>query len=324
MIYPTFIKKKRFEEGGSEVLPSKNRPFLLKERATERAREPEEETPARQRIPDKREGRPQNRPGGYDPYYRGTPTQPIQKNDPLKEALRGPAISDAQGLERAYSSPNGVYTYGDTEFVAGTRGALWEKDWLQNLQHLGIPFLTEGKPNTQSLDKFKAADTAYQSNQGVKRFVGHSQGGAVALEMGKKYPGVTGRVYGTPYVDPFGKEAAKDFLNDQRNYRNQLYGDKWYNQPAKFVDNKLQDLVEKEVGLSDVKGVKDSGFERYANRGDPVAVFDSSATRETHPDPWSHKSFTHDYHNLAGDKFTSNPTNAYGWENPDGTVSLRE
>ncbi len=50
----------------------------------------------------------------------------------------------------------------------------------------------------RSPDKFKAADAAYQSNQGVKHFVGHSQGGAVALEMGKKYPGMTGRVYGTP------------------------------------------------------------------------------------------------------------------------------
>ena len=166
---------------------------------------------------------------------------------------------------------------------------------MQNVQHLGIPVLTDGECNTQELDKFKAADKAYQANRGIEHAVGHSQGGAVALELGKQHPGLTGRVYGTPYADPFGKEIAKHFLNDQRYYRNQLYGDKWYNQPAKFVDNKLQDVFEIGLGLSDVKGIKESGFERYANRGDPVAKVDSSAKHQTHPDSWNYKSFMHDY-----------------------------
>ncbi len=40
----------------------------------------------------------------------------------------------------------------------------------------------------------------------------------------------------------FWEESTKDFLNDQPYYRNQRYGDKWYNQPAKFVDNELHNV----------------------------------------------------------------------------------
>jgi hypothetical protein len=66
---------------------------------------------------------------------------------------------------------------------------------------------------------------------------------------------------GTPYVDTLGEEATKDFLSDQRNYRNQLYGDTWYNQPAKFVDDKCQDVLERGLGFRAVKGMKESKFE---------------------------------------------------------------
>ena len=113
--------------------------------------------------------------------------------------------------------------------MARTRGPFWGKDGLHKVQHLGMHFMTDGKPNTQELDKFKAADKTYRANQGNEHFVGHSQSGAVALEMRIQHPGITGRMSGTPYVDTFRKDAAKDFLNEQRNYRNQLYCDKLYN-----------------------------------------------------------------------------------------------
>ncbi len=72
---------------------------------------------------------------------------------------------------------------GTQKFVAGTRGPLWDKGWLQKVQHLGIPFLANGKPNTKGLDNFKAADKAYRANQGIQHFVGHNQKIAIALEM---------------------------------------------------------------------------------------------------------------------------------------------
>ncbi len=64
---------------GGEVLPPRNRQFKMKEQVTTKV--PEKEAPRR---------------------------------DPLKDALRRPAISDAEALQRAYSSQHGVYTYGGT------------------------------------------------------------------------------------------------------------------------------------------------------------------------------------------------------------------
>ncbi len=90
----TIAKKQKSEEEGSEALPPRNRQFKMKERLT--TEPPKKETPTCRR-------------------------------DPLKDALRGPAKLDAEALERAYSSPDGVYTYGNTEFVAGTRGPIWGK-----------------------------------------------------------------------------------------------------------------------------------------------------------------------------------------------------
>lgn len=291
MVYSTIIKRKRFDDEGGAVLPPRNRQFKMKERAKPKAHDEE-------------------------------PNPPALEEDHLKQALRGPALSEAELEERAYSSPEGVYVYGDTEAIAGSRGPFWGTDWRQNLTQLGIPFLTTGKPNTEELDKFKAAEKAYLAHPGIKHLVGHSQGGAVAIALAQKYPGLTGNVYGTPYVDIFGKEATKDWLNEQRNSRNQFLGDKWYTQPAKFVSNKAQDLLEKATGLSDVKGVKESGIERYANVFDGVAMFDGSAKRSIHPEPWKYGSLMHDYHSLAREKYTADASKAYGQENPDGTVSL--
>jgi pimeloyl-ACP methyl ester carboxylesterase len=289
MVYPTIVKRKRFDHEADAVIPPRNREFKMKERAK------------------------------TDKVDEDATNQPTLEEDHLKGALRGPVLSEAEIEERAYASPEGVYVYGDTEAVAGSRDGT---DWAQNVGQLGIPFLKTGKPNTEELDKFKAAEKAYLAHPGIKRLIGHSQGGAVAIALAKKYPGLAGNVYGTPYVDILGKEAVKDTLNEERNNRNQFFGDKWYYQPAKFVGNKAQDLLERAVGLSDVKGVKEPGIERYANVGDPVAMFDGSATRGIHPEPWKYKSFTHDYHNLAGDKFTADASKAYGQANPDGTVSL--
>ncbi len=51
---------------------------------------------------------------------------PIQRNKTLAErALQGPPISDAEGLRRATDSPDSVYVYGDTLYVAGTKGPIY-------------------------------------------------------------------------------------------------------------------------------------------------------------------------------------------------------
>ena len=66
-------------------------------------------------------------------------TQPTVERD-LSFALKGPALSDAQGLEKAYEAPGSTYTHGDTIFISGTKGTpLVSSDWMQIFKHLGIP-----------------------------------------------------------------------------------------------------------------------------------------------------------------------------------------
>ncbi len=61
-------------------------------------------------------------------------THPTEKMD-LSFALKRPAISDARGLKRltTYEAPGSTYTYGDTMFIAGTKGTpLVFCDGIQN------------------------------------------------------------------------------------------------------------------------------------------------------------------------------------------------
>ena len=45
-----------------------------------------------------------------------------------------------------------------------------------------------------------------KENPNVKRVVGHSLGGSVALELQKNYKGLESRTYGAPVWDPFGED----------------------------------------------------------------------------------------------------------------------
>jgi hypothetical protein len=169
-------------------------------------------------------------------------------------------------------------------------------------------------------DRYKEASQVMQANPNIKKVVGHSLGGGVALELQKRYTYLTGNVYGTPYWDPKGKDAIKSFLESQRTYNNNIYGDKWYNAPAKFVDNKLMNLVESAIGVQNADEHK--GINRYRNAGDIVAIADNSAITAIHPNPFSKSSFVHDYSNQASQNSVVDTKNVNGWVNADKTISL--
>ena len=57
-----------------------------------------------------------------------------------------------------------------------------------------------------------------------------------------------------------GKESIKEQLNKEREIRENTYGKSLLNQPAKYVDNKIQDAVEMALGLNDVND------ERYRHK----------------------------------------------------------
>ena len=172
------MRKQLFDEDADWV-PAKGRSFTMK-RTTQEA----EDT---QPVPTQESASKSHR---------------AEKRD-LSFALKGPAISDAEGLEKAYEAPGSTYTYGDTQFVAGTKGTpLVSSDWIRNYKYLGIPWLLGNPVETYKTDRFKDAERSRDATPYAKKWVGHSLGGSVAIEMQKQIGGLTGNLYGTPYVDP--------------------------------------------------------------------------------------------------------------------------
>ena len=105
--------------------------------------------------------------------------------------------ADEEGLEAAYKNPKGT-AYDpatSTEYVKGSSTA---RDWFDDLTL--IPF-----GNTASSERYKQAEKAYNelqaSGQSVKRVVGHSLGGSVALEMQKTHNIASSRTFGAPVLD---------------------------------------------------------------------------------------------------------------------------
>ena len=102
LVYQSYIKKKRFDEEGDEDLPQKNRPFRLKNSKT-------------------------------DP----NPPAPAPAPEPTPEGL-----NDEEGLDKAYASDTKLHLDGNgTLFIAGSKGSLLGKDWLENYKDIGIPLV---------------------------------------------------------------------------------------------------------------------------------------------------------------------------------------
>ena len=104
---------------------------------------------------------------------------------------------DEEGLAAAYNNPLGT-AYDPatkTEYVKGSSTA---RDWFDDLTL--IPF-----GNTSAAQRYKQADKKYNelqaSGQPVKRIVGHSLGGSVALEMQKTHHIPSSRTFGAPVLD---------------------------------------------------------------------------------------------------------------------------
>ncbi len=83
-------------------------------------------------------------------------------------------LSDADGLSRAYKLHEGVCTQGDAMYIAGTKS--FHDAW----DDLKIPF-----GQTASTERFRNASLVLDAMPQVRRIVGHSLGGAVALQLEK-------------------------------------------------------------------------------------------------------------------------------------------
>ena len=119
------------------------------------------------------------------------------------------ALTDKEGLDRAYARADKLYVNGDTMYVAGTH--YWQDVW----DDLKIPF-----NKTAQAQRYKDADALLAQNDQVKNLVGHSLGGASVLELQKNHSERTFKTntYAAPVVS-----LTRPDNKDNHRYRN--YGD---------------------------------------------------------------------------------------------------
>ena len=122
------------------------------------------------------------------------------KKSLLERAAGEGPISDAEGLARAYSQGD-AYTHGKTTYIAGSHTA---RDWWDDFTK--VPFWGDVRKS----ERYQQADRALKANPQVTRVVGHSLGGAVALEAQKRKPGLASRTYGAPVLDPLGLDSKAE------------------------------------------------------------------------------------------------------------------
>ena len=125
---------------------------------------------------------------------------PKPRSSLLQRATGEGPITDAEGLARAYQQGD-AYTHGSTTYVAGSHTA---RDWYDDVTK--VPFWGD----TRESHRYKMADRALKANPQVTRAVGHSLGGAVALEAQKQHPGLESRTYGAPVFSPLGRESKAE------------------------------------------------------------------------------------------------------------------
>ena len=113
-------------------------------------------------------------------------------------------MEDRQGLERAYADPHSTYVAGDTLYVAGTKFDGPRDVW----DDLKIPFGLTGRSQ-----RYEDASRVLKAMPQIKRVVGHSLGGAVALEIQKTRPDLKTVTYGAPLFTASGGERYKTVLD---------------------------------------------------------------------------------------------------------------
>jgi pimeloyl-ACP methyl ester carboxylesterase len=131
--------------------------------------------------------------GVYDRTSYNTSATPYNPTAPEAKQPKQPniikAITDKEGLDKAYAADEKLHVNGNTMYVAGTSNM--QDAW----DDLKIPF-----GQTSKAKRYKDADALLAANPQVENLVGHSLGGASVLELQKQHPDKTFKtnVYGTP------------------------------------------------------------------------------------------------------------------------------
>ena len=107
------------------------------------------------------------------------------------------SIEDSEGLNKAYASDHKVYVEGDTLFNAGT------SSFGDVIDDGSIPL-----GMTNRTKRYAQASKAFSKSPQVKRVVGHSLGGRVALTIAQQH-NLVSITYGAPVMSLRGGERYR-------------------------------------------------------------------------------------------------------------------
>ena len=125
------------------------------------------------------------------------------------------ALSDVEGLQRAYARDNGIYIYiyirNNTMVVAGTKG--FPHDAWDDVSKKPCRTTYNSLRYINADKAAKHIDSLCPDNK-ITSIVGHSLGGPVILDMQKQYPDKTFKT--TTYGAPVMSMTTPDTINNKR------------------------------------------------------------------------------------------------------------
>ena len=202
--------------------------------------------------------------------------------------MKGNIISDAEGLKRSTNETDGIYRYGDTVYISGTRGGPLDHEWTHNFKYIAKPIITDigskilglksitEKPDIElnKIDRVKNTLNYLNNNPDVKKVVGFSVGGIASDVAKQQYKDLRGNVYGTPSIN---------FL-----------------------------------------GIKNNGsnLNRYRIAGDILASLDNSASTKFIPSKLFNPIGAHSFQEQGSKNFASDASQAFGKVANDGSLLL--
>ncbi len=189
-----FNGKRRLFDEDADWLPAKGRIFMMKKPTTG----------ARDKAMD-------------------TPVRNSESTRDLSSALAGKPITDKTGLVNAYAQGD-TYAHGDTLYIAGTHNL---QDVFDDVSK--VPFWGDVRQSA----RYQAAEKALEANPNIKRVVGHSLGGSVALELQKNHTGLDSRTYGAPAWDPMSQDQLRGKVERYRNLTD----------PVSFFDGSVNNRI---------------------------------------------------------------------------------
>ena len=141
------------------------------------------------------------------------PMKPGFYKKPALQAAPAPVTfkADEKGMDEAYANPKGT-SYDPATKSLYIKGSSTPTDWIEDATMIPFERTAQSERYGQAMDAYN--NLLYEGND-VKRVVGHSLGGSVALEMqknlGEKGVKLDSRTFGAPVLDakPFDRYRNK-------------------------------------------------------------------------------------------------------------------